>query len=71
MLYNEKAMSYNNYKVNKNNWNDLLEGDQIYDSLDYDLHYIKRRLNRYKRVIDTKEQFIDNDYELDIIDGIN
>ena len=68
MLYNEKAMSYNNYKVNKNNWNDLLEGDQIYDSLDYDLHYIKRRLNRYKRVIDTKEQFIDNDYELDIID---
>lgn len=32
------------------------------------LHSNKRTLNKYKRVIDTKEQFVDNDLDNDIID---
>ena len=32
------------------------------------LHANKRNLNKYKRIIDTKEQFVDNDFDKDIID---
>ena len=40
-----------------------------YYMLKYDhLHKIKCKLNTYKRIIDTKEQFINNDIDEDIID---
>ncbi|QKF93742.1 ribosomal RNA methyltransferase domain [Fadolivirus algeromassiliense] len=33
-----------------------------------DLHYLKRKLNQYKRLIDTKEQSVNNDYNYHIVD---
>ncbi|AYV82123.1 MAG: FtsJ-like methyltransferase [Homavirus sp.] len=42
--------------------------DNIHSFRIVKMHQLKRKLNNYKRIIDTKEQFVNNDVENDIID---
>jgi len=70
----------NNLVIKENNKNILYEPTWTeyikYSLMNYDktnkgyidLHYIKRKLNNYKRIIDTKEQYVENDLENNIID---
>lgn len=62
--YNQVAQEFKQFLFSGNNTTDI---QSIYKA-NFDLHHIKRSLNEYKRIIDTKEQFIDNDYDYDIID---
>lgn len=61
---------YKSYKFDKYNLDKKLKFNKEGDyrlSVD-ELHAIKRKLNRIKRLIDTKEQFVFNDLDQDIVD---
>ncbi len=62
------SFTFNRYSLNNNN-KLKINGNYIIEN--NDLHMIKRRLNEYKRIIDTKEQFVKNNYDKNIIDWYN
>lgn len=59
-------LSYFKYRINITDENkNRIDINKIHSTK---LHENKRNLNKYKRIIDTKEQFVNNDLEHDIID---
>lgn len=72
----EKIISFDQeyikLKLTHRNINNLIKFKKIEETKimepQPELHNVKRKLNNYKRLIDTKEQFIDNDLDKNIID---
>ena len=64
--YNEYTS--HNLNSNFNSTFTTLNDNDYYSIHNEKLHFIKRKLNEYKRLIDTKEQYVYNNYDKDIID---